>query len=106
MKTLTPEKIEQIAENIATMFSKAHSKAIKLGFINSQRQRFSEYYANDDMPEEVYRALIDKLDQRERMVKNQFNAYVMENFPQLAFTSNSNKIKKGEKENEQVRFEH
>lgn len=106
MNTLSFEKIEQIAENMATMFSKAHSKAIKLGFINSQRQRFSEYYANGDLSEEVYRALIDKLDQRERMVKDQFNTYVMEKFPQLAFTSNSNKIKKGDKENEQVCIEH
>lgn len=106
MKRLTPEKIEQIAENMATMFSKAHSKAIKLGFINSKRERISEYYANGDMSEEVYIALLDKLDQQECMVKKQFNAYVMEHFPQLAFTSNSTNIKKGDKKNEQVCIEH
>ena len=60
--------INEVATKCAEIFIKANLKHIKLENIHNQKQKYSEYYANGEMPESDF--AVDLMDFRERIISD------------------------------------
>lgn len=69
---MATKDINKIATKCAEIFIKANLKHIKLENIHNQKQKYSEYYANGEMPESDYNRKIARLNKQEMEIKAKF----------------------------------